>query len=60
MKSAAASHMYLDNETKEHIANALWMRTLEPEKTPEEVAVRLFDPINSAKSFGTRMVAYLD
>jgi len=24
MKSATASHMYLDNETKEHIANALW------------------------------------
>src|SRR5665647_3160578 len=50
----------LDDETKEHIANALWMRTFEPEKLEEDVVVKLKDTKNSEQSIGTRMNAYLD
>jgi predicted secreted hydrolase len=50
----------LDDQTKEHIANALWMRIFESENIPEDVATQLRDSKNSAQSFGTRMSAYLD
>jgi len=32
MNNVMPSNTPLDDETKEHIANALWMRTFEPEK----------------------------
>jgi len=60
MNNAMPFKTPLDDETKEHIANALWMSTFELEKIEEDVAVKLQDTKNSAQSFGTRMNAYLD
>lgn len=60
MTYAISLNMPLDDETKEHIANALWMLTFEPEKIAEDVVVKLQDAKNSAQSFGTRMNVYLD
>jgi len=59
MNNAISFNAPLDDETKEHIANALRMRTFEPEKIEEDVAVKLKDAKNSAKSFGTRMTRTL-
>jgi len=60
MNNAISFNTPLDDETKEHIANALWMPTFEPEKIEEDVVVKLQDTKNSAQSFGKRMNAYLD
>src|SRR5674476_1624503 len=60
MNNTISFNTPIDDETKEHIANALWMPTFEPEKIEEDVVVKLQDTKNSAQSFGTRMNAYLD
>ena len=50
----------LDDQTKQHIASALWMRVFEPENIPDDVAAQLRDSKNSTQSFGDRMGAFLD
>src|SRR5674476_1309549 len=55
MNNAISFNTPIDDETKEHIANALWMPTFEPEKIEDDVVVKLQDTKNSAQSFGTRM-----
>jgi len=58
--STTASCEHLDDETKEHIASALWMRDFEPDTLPDEVREQLSDAKNSPSAFGARMTAYLD
>src|SRR5674476_378101 len=60
MNNTISFNTPIDDETKEHIANALWMPTFEPEKIEDDVVVKLQDTKNSAQSFGTRMNTYLD
>ncbi|MGZ8880321.1 MAG: lipocalin-like domain-containing protein [Halobacteriota archaeon] len=60
MDDATQFELPLDDETKQHIANALWMRFFESENIPDDVGVQIRDSKNRAQSFGTRMGAYLD
>ena len=41
MNNAISFNTPIDDETKEHIANALWMPTFEPEKIEEDVVVKI-------------------
>ena len=45
----------LDEETRDNIAQALWMKKLNPEQIPDEIIKRLESEKNSNESFGNRM-----
>jgi predicted secreted hydrolase len=45
----------LDKETRDSVANALWMREFNPELIPNELIKRFQSDKNSNKSFGERM-----
>ncbi|HYA33702.1 MAG TPA: lipocalin-like domain-containing protein [Candidatus Bathyarchaeia archaeon] len=50
----------LDSETAEHVANALWMSTFDPNQLPEKIAEKLVSKKNGSQAFGSRMRTYLD
>lgn len=60
MNSFEGFKSVLDDETKEHIANVLWLSGFDHDNIPREIAGRLYDPKNSLESFGSRTRAYLD
>jgi len=45
----------LDEETRDNIAQALWMKKFNPEKISDELTKKLGSEKNSNESFGNRM-----
>jgi len=60
MNSIERSKFVLDDETKEHIADVLWLSDFDLDNIPREITERLYDPKNSPESFGSRTRTYLD
>jgi len=60
MNSFEGSKFVLDDETKEHIANVLWLSDFDHDDVHREITDRLWDPKNSPESFGSRTRTYLD
>jgi hypothetical protein len=44
MNSTEGFKFVLDDETKEHIANVLWLSDFDNDDTPREITDRLYDP----------------
>lgn len=59
MNMALHDETTLDNETKEHIANALWMSTYDENRIPAHVVEKANGQKNSSAAFASRMRAYL-
>ncbi|MGA8070524.1 MAG: ATP-binding protein, partial [Halobacteriota archaeon] len=60
MNEVHADKATLDDETAEHIANALWMSAYDPTRIPESIIEKIFSKNNSSAAFGSRMRTYLD
>lgn len=58
MKPPTAST--LEDLTKEHIANALWLKEFEDAKIPSQTLKKIADAKNSSEAFGARMNTYFD
>ena len=60
MNSIEGFKFVLDDDTKEDIANLLWLGGFDHDAIPSEITDRLQDPKNSLESFGSRTRTYLD
>jgi hypothetical protein len=60
MNEVHADKATLDDETAEHIANALWMSAYDPTRIPQSIIEKIFSKNNSSAAFGSRMRTYLD
>ena len=48
MNEVHADKATLDDETAEHIANALWMSAYDPTRIPESITEKIFSKNNSS------------
>jgi predicted secreted hydrolase len=60
MNEVHVDNVTLDDETAEHIANALWITAYDPHRIPEDTNEKIFSENNSSVAFGSRMRTYLD
>ena len=60
MNEGHVDNVTLDDETAEHIANALWITAYDPHRIPEDINEKIFSENNSSVAFGSRMRTYLD
>ncbi|HJJ50645.1 MAG TPA: ATP-binding protein, partial [Methanocorpusculum sp.] len=55
MTTTDGRYLLHDNQVKENIARALWMREYDPDLIPPEILDRIGDQKNSCSAFGKRM-----